>query len=959
MAESMSVEAVLKAVDANFTATMEEAVKSLGDVVKANSNMNNQVSSSNSQTEASSHRLTGGFMQMASAMGAVAIAAKAFDVVRDAVSGAVNRFDTLQKYPIVMKALGYSAQDTAKSTKILSDGIKGLPTSLDSITSIAQQLGPLTGSATKASKSAIALNNAFLASGASAEDSSRGLLQYTQMLSTSKVDMMSYRTLMETMPIALRKVANAFGYTGKSAEQDLYKALQNGTVTMDQLNDKFIELNNGAGGFADLAKKNSNGIATAFTNAKTAVVRGMADAIAAINQGLTSNGLPSIQQMVESVGNSISNVFTKIAKVIPPAISAIAPFIKALKPIAPLLKAIAVAFVGLGVIAMFSSKIAPAITVFSALGNGLKSVTGLAGSAGSKLGGLLGKLNPFSSSGKAASEGLEATANSTNKVGESAPKAASGASALAKNIALIGVGVGAAAAGMGLLVMAVSQLATTGSAGAIAMAGVTVAVSALVAVFTVAGKVLGSMGPQAAIAYGGMAVLVASFALLTMAVSQFAATGNQGLIALAALTAAIVLITATMAALSPVLTAGAVGLVAFGASVLMIGTGIGLATAGIALLITAFNNLNTNGQQIVTTMAAIGQGLAMMVTTFITTLATQIPLIAQSIMQMLVQILASFAQFMPQIVQQGVLLVTNFLLGIAKGLPQIINAAVKVIVAFIEGIAANLGQIISAALDLLQAFVDGIGQNISRIVDIAKQAVMEFVYGVGYALGSVLGSGAKLIQMFIKGVMNGLSGSKNAGSQNANAVKSGTSGISLFSNGVAIINSFLSGLKSAYESVKSFVSGIAGWIKEHKGPISYDRKLLIPAGQAIMNGLNEGLTNGFQAVQSTVSSMADTINNAVSIPPIQSTAFSRSLNAIQSKMQNMSASVDGTLTTNNAGMISVGSRLWQSQMTNLVSSAVDKLDNVDQHPVVTLDTANKLNAYNNKVNANLFAMRKG
>ena len=103
----------------------------------------------------------------------------------------------------------------------------------------------------------------------------------------------------------------------------------------------------------------------------------------------------------------------------------------------------------------------------------------------------------------------------------------------------------------------------------------------------------------------------------------------------------------------------------------------------------------------------------------------------------------------------------------------------------------------------------------------------------------------------------------------------------------------------------------------------------------------------------------DTISNVVSIPPVQSTAFSRSLNAIQNKMQNMSASVDGTLTTNNAGMISVGSRLWQSQMTNLVSSAVDKLDNIDQHPVVTLDTANKLNAYNNKVNANLFAMRKG
>ncbi|WHO84896.1 tape measure protein [Limosilactobacillus oris] len=960
MAESMSVEAVLKAVDANFTSTMEQAVKSLGDVVKANNNMTNQVSSSNSQTEASSHRLTGGFMQMASAMGAVAIAAKAFDVVRDAVGGAVVRFDTLQKYPVVMKALGYSAKDVAKSTSILSNGIKGLPTSLDSITNIAQQLGPLTGSATKASKSAIALNNAFLASGASAADSSRGLLQYTQMLSTGKVDLMSWRTLMETMPIALRKVANSFGYTGKSAEQDLYKALQSGKVTMDQLNDRFIKLNQGAGGFADLAKKNSNGIATAFTNAKTAVVRGMADAIAAINKGLTSNGLPSIQQMIESAGNSISNVFTKIAKVIPPAIAAIAPFIKALKPIAPLLKAVAAAFVGLGVIAMFSNRIAPAITVFSAMGNGLKKVAGLAGGATSKLGSLFSKLNPFSSAGKAAGDGLEKTASGSEEVGESAPKAATGASALAKNIALIGIGVGAAAAGMGVLVMAVSQLAQTGSAGAIAMAGVTVAIAALVAVFAVAGKILGSIGPQAAIAYAGMAVLVAAFALLTAAVTAFASTGTQGLVALAALTAAIVAITVVMASLSPIMTAGAVGLLAFGAAVLMVGAGIGMATSGIALLITAFNNFNSSAQTIVSTMTAIGEGFAMMFTTFITTLATQMPAIATAIMQMLVQILAAFAQFMPQMVQQGMLLITNLLLGIAQGLPQLITAAVQVIVAFVEGIAANLGQIITAALDLLQAFVDGIGQNLPRIIDIAMQAVMQFVYGVGYALGGVLASGGKLIQTFIRGVMNGLKGSSDAGHQNANAVKSGTSGISLLSNGKAIMDSFLSGLRSGFEAVKSFVSGIAGWIKAHKGPISYDRKLLIPAGQAIMNGLNEGLVNGFKSVQSSVSSMADAIGAAttVSVPPIQSSNFMKSINAVQSQMQNMSANVDGTITTDNAGMTNISARLWQARMEQMLGLAVDKLDNVDQHPMIGLDTANQLNDYNNKINAQNLIMWK-
>ena len=161
----------------------------------------------------SGSRISNTFKSMVGAISTVAVAGKAWDVVKNSMGGAIERFDTLNKYPVVMKALNYSAQDVAKSTSILAKGIDGLPTSLQDVTSVAQQLAPLTGSAKKASQSAIALNNAFLASGASVADTSRGLQQYTQMLSTGKVDLMSYRTLMETMPIALRKVANSFGFT--------------------------------------------------------------------------------------------------------------------------------------------------------------------------------------------------------------------------------------------------------------------------------------------------------------------------------------------------------------------------------------------------------------------------------------------------------------------------------------------------------------------------------------------------------------------------------------------------------------------------------------------------------------------------------------------------------------------------------------------------------------------------
>lgn len=86
----------------------------------------------------------------------------------------------------------------------------------------------------------------------------------------------------------------------------------------------------------------------------------------------------------------------------------------------------------------------------------------------------------------------------------------------------------------------------------------------------------------------------------------------------------------------------------------------------------------------------------------------------------------------------------------------------------------------------------------------------------------------------------------------------------LMEAGASIMGGFLNGLKSKWGEVKDFVGGIASWIADNKGPLSYDRTLLVPAGLAIMGGFNKALQKGMEAVKATVRSVAPMIQRAMS-----------------------------------------------------------------------------------------------
>ena len=273
-------------------------------------------------------------------IGLVALASKGIDMVKNSLDGAISRYDTLNNFPRVLQLMGFDAEESEAAINKLSDGISGLPTTLDSVASTAQRIAMMTGDLDGAVDTTLALNNAFLASGASSADAERGLEQYVQMLSKGEVDLQSWRTLQETMPVALNKTAEAFGFTGKSAQNDLYDALKAGEITFDDFNAKVIELNDGVGGFAEMAKESSSGIKTAFTNMNTAVVRGVTKMVEKIDEGLSKTRFKSIENIIQEAGNKMFDVLDKIANAIPPTVDKIKEVYDNLKPWLPLFTSI-------------------------------------------------------------------------------------------------------------------------------------------------------------------------------------------------------------------------------------------------------------------------------------------------------------------------------------------------------------------------------------------------------------------------------------------------------------------------------------------------------------------------------------------------------------------------------------------------------------------------------------------
>ncbi|MEE6709394.1 phage tail tape measure protein [Lacticaseibacillus paracasei] len=195
----------------------------------------------------------------------------------------------------------------------------------------------------------------------------------------------------------------------------------------------------------------------------------------------------------------------------------------------------------------------------------------------------------------------------------------------------------------------------------------------------------------------------------------------------------------------------------------------------------------------------------------------------------------------------------GFFSGLWNGIVSYAQGAWNNVTSFLSGLWSGTVSTAEGIWNALPGFFSGLWNGITSFFSSAWNNIRSIVMNAA----SNIVNGARSVWSGFTGVVsNVVNGIRNA----FNALRN----INLLDAGRAIMDSFFSGLTAAWSKVQSFVGGIASWIRQHKGPISYDAKLLIPAGNAIMGGLNQGLQKSFGAVQKTVSGMASDISDNMS-----------------------------------------------------------------------------------------------
>lgn len=279
--------------------------------------------------------LTSSFGKMSAAMAIGNITAKAvskgIELIGENVDRASQRIDTMNNYPKVMELFGVSADEASESIKRIDESVQGLPTSLDQAVAGVQDLFTVTGDLGKSEAMFKSINDsAMVFANGSTEAVDRFIYGYKQALSAGKVSAQDFNQMNEAIPGLMSKVAESMGISFKK----LKDGLSDGSISIDQFNAALQKLDTeGTGSMEALsnsAHTATGGIQTSIANARTALVRGVANIMKSVDKALEPFG--GLTGVITKLGKVGEKVFSGLGQIIPVIIPPLLQIIQSIIP---------------------------------------------------------------------------------------------------------------------------------------------------------------------------------------------------------------------------------------------------------------------------------------------------------------------------------------------------------------------------------------------------------------------------------------------------------------------------------------------------------------------------------------------------------------------------------------------------------------------------------------------------
>lgn len=275
--------------------------------------------------------------------------------------------------------------------------------------------------------------------------------------------------------------------------------------------------------------------------------------------------------------------------------------------------------------------------------------------------------------------------------------------------------------------------------------------------------------------------------------------------------------------------------------------------------------------------------------TIITTAWTVIQAVTSAVWNAIKAVFSAVWGAIQAVVSAGVNFVRSIISGAWNAIRSITSSVWNAIRSAVTGAINGVRSVVSSVASAVRSAITTAWNAIRSVTSSVWNAIHSAVSGAMNAVRSVVSSASSAVRSAISSAWNG---AKSAVSSAIGGIVSLARGIGgrvlgavgnlgglLYNAGRSLITGLLNGIKSAVQGVYNFVSGIAGKIKSLKGPLDYDRKVLIDNGAALMVGLHEGIRRQFKDVEKYVSTLAPQLSATFGSAPMASTVGAAAVGA--------------------------------------------------------------------------------